>query len=681
MDKGQRRLAAIMFTDMVSYTTIAQKDEALSLELVEEQRRLLRPIFSAYAGNEIKPMGDGFFVEFASAVEAVRCAIAMQKTLAERNAVAPQHRRFQTRIGIHLGDVVYTKGDVFGDGVNIASRIQSLADPGGVCISEDIYRQVHNKLEARFVGLGKRELKNVTTPMEIYQVVTAGQQAAAPQDLLPDRSRIAVLPLVNFSPDPHDDYFSDGMTEELIYTLSKICCLKVIAQTSVMRYKNAKKTVAEIGRELKVGTVLEGSVRKADNQLRITVQLIDVQSEEHLWSDKYDRELKDVFGIQSDIANRVADALQMQLMVGEKRQITKKATENLEAYQLYLQGRYFWNKRTRDGLDKAVDYFKQAIQIEPGYALAYAGLADAYGVLAGNGHILPEEGYPKAQEAAQKALELDEGLAEAHTSLGLIKERYDRDFEGAEQEFRRAIELKPGYATAHQWYASLLARMGRGQESLIEIRMALELDPLSPIIITNAAQVLMCSGHLDEALTQFKRALEIDPSALTHANMAAFYYYGRQYDQAISWAQKALAIDPHSGTWHLHLATAYYWKSMYDEALEEFQKAKDLSEGSDPSISMWAEALNGIVYAKKGDWDQARQAIARLQERPYQEDLYCALTVLHFGLGEIDQGFEWLDKAYQAREAWLVTLKVEPMFENVRADPRFRALLKKMGCE
>jgi TolB-like protein/class 3 adenylate cyclase len=388
-EEQPRKLVAIMFTDMVGYTALTQQNEGLSLELLEEHQRLLRPLFAQYHGREIKTMGDAFHVEFASALEAVRCAIEIQKTLIEHNASSPPEKKIQIRIGIHLGDVTPRAQDIFGDAVNIASRIEPLAEPGGICISQQVYDQVHNKLDRPPISLGKHELKNVAAPLEVYRVVlpwekrqirdTAQRASRSPgkralvvtvaaltmiiltgaylwqshkistqvQANPPEKPRIAVLPLDNFSSDPQNQYFADGLTDELISTLSKISGLRVIARTSVMQYKQTKKTVAEIGQELQVGTVLEGSVQKEGDKARISVQLVDTRSQEHLWAEDYDNKLLgDVFAIESDVAERVAQALQVKLVGSEKQDVTNNPTDNPEAYDLYLLGQYFENQYT-----------------------------------------------------------------------------------------------------------------------------------------------------------------------------------------------------------------------------------------------------------------------------------------------------------------------------------------------
>jgi TolB-like protein/class 3 adenylate cyclase len=475
-----------MFTDIAGYSALTQQNEARTLELLQEHRQLLRPLFPRYGGREVETAGDSFFVEFASTLDAAHCAVALQQLLFARNAKEPSERQIWMRIGLHVGDVVQMGENVHGDGVNIAARILPLAAPGGICLSEDVARQIQNKLDLPLLKLGRGELKHIHLAMDVYRIVlpwekkrlafierwafapqrkrtrrvlsgagalvlvvlfiwvglsrwqrvaeqhrdagmggTAGTTqsaatSASPEPLVLDKRRIVVLPFVNLSADAENEYFSDGMTEELISRLSKIRGLEVIARTSAMKYKGVAKDVAEIGRELQIGTVLEGSVRKAEHQVRVTVQLINVHNQMHLWSQDYDRELTGVFAIQSDIAQRVTAALQGQLLTAEQQQLAKQGTENLEAYNLDLKGHYYFNKQTKAGLQKATEYFEQAIAQDPAYAQAYAELARTYAFLGWWGYSPPKEVLPKARALAEKAVAMDTQLGDAYLALALV---------------------------------------------------------------------------------------------------------------------------------------------------------------------------------------------------------------------------------------------------------------------
>src|SRR5712692_5091518 len=327
-----------MFTDMVGYTVLSQKNEASALRLLEEHRKIVRPFFLKHNGLEVKTIGDAFLVEFASALEAVRCAFEIQQSLHELNSSRSTNEKLFLRIGVHLGDIIHGQSDVYGDAVNIASRIEPLADPGGVCITEQVYDQIKNKFEFPFSSVGKKELKNVSEPTEVFRAVLPWQRENGGRSSY-DIHRLAVLPLSNISPNPKDSYFADGMTEELITVLSQLHGLRVIARTSSEHYTGKEKRVSQIAQELQVGSVMEGSVRMAGQSIRVTVQLINAANEEHIWSENYDRKLDDIFAIQTEIAKQVAQSLKLKLLQEEKERLNTRATENIPAYVNYLRGR------------------------------------------------------------------------------------------------------------------------------------------------------------------------------------------------------------------------------------------------------------------------------------------------------------------------------------------------------
>lgn len=687
MSAETRRLAAIMFTDIVGYTALTQQNEALSLELLNEHNRLLRPIFSKYAGREIKTMGDAFHVEFASALDAVRCAIELQETLNEHNASVLPERQLQIRIGIHVGDVVPQGQDIFGDAVNVASRIQPLAEPGGICISAQVYDQVHNKIEAPLRSLGKQELKNVAVPLEVFKLVLPWQnQEMTGAATAASRSRrrkvwtslgamatilvvavalwwflspyittrppvatsveesksIAVLPFLNISKDSNDEYFSDGMTEELINALSHVEGLKVIARTSVFTYKGKPQDVRKIGQELSVRTVLEGSAQKVGEKVRIRAQLINAADGSHLWSETYEREMKDVFAIQDEVAQAIVNTLKVKL-TGEQSAIVKAATENPEAHTLYLKGRFFWVQNTEKALRTALEYFNQALEKDPTYALAYTGLADSYNALASLAYVPPDEAIPKAKAAAAKALEIDETLAEAHTSLGRALNIYDYDWVGAEGEFQRAIQLNATYAVAHHWYAALLMAKGRTEESLREIKRAQELDPLSPTI---------------------------------NATAGWMFYFARQYDRAIAELQKTLQLYPNYFLAHLFLGWVYEQKGMYKEALDEMQQVHISGVHADMLGPL------GQAFILAGRTDEGQRVLNQAKELSKHRYVPSnTIALIYMALGDKDQTFAWLEKGYEEHHHLLRFLKVDPIWDSLRSDPRFIALLKKMGLE
>jgi adenylate cyclase len=461
-------LAAIMFTDIVGYTSMSQRDEAHALLLLNEHRAILEPLFASYHGSVFKTMGDAFLVGFPSSLEAVECAVEIKRTIASRST----HLEFRIRIGIHLGDVVETKGDIFGDAVNVAERIRKIADPGGICISEQVYQSVLNKTSFQFECLGRQKMKNVENPVSVYKVVldaSARRLAAEP----PDRDRIAVLPFANISDGGGDPYFADGLTEELIFALSSVRGLRLIARTSVMAYRNSIKTVSEIGTELGVGTLVEGSVRRAGNRVRVAVQLVDSLTQERLWGATYDRDLGDIFAVQSDIAAKVAEVLPGHVTTVPRaiRSISPRAYDN------YLQAREMIHERSPQSVQTAIKLLKRAIELEPGFASGYASLANCYldmGML----NIAPYEVIKDARIAAEKALQLDPDLADAHAILGFIFWVED-DHEAAEREASRAVELNPSLSNGYEALSTVQASTGRIEEAIRSQEIAYQLDPLS----------------------------------------------------------------------------------------------------------------------------------------------------------------------------------------------------------
>jgi serine/threonine-protein kinase len=454
---------------------------------------------------------------------------------------------------------------------------------------------------------------------------------------------IAVLPFSDLSPQKDQEYFCDGMTDEIITKLSRLQGWKVMNKTSVMQYKDTEKSIKDIGRELGVASVLEGSIRKEEDDVRITAQLINVEDGFHLWSEVYDRKLERIFAIQNDIAENIVSALRQKLTPEEKERLQKSTTENIDAYNLYLQGRYYWGMRTTEAMPKSIEQYLQAIEIDPNYALAYSGLADCY--IAGGGRHLnlsAEEAYAKAREAAQKALELDETLAEAHNSLAGVLTSYFWYWERAEDAFIRAIELNPSYATARIWYAEHLWSLGRHDVSIQQARLALELDPLSPMISTSLGVSLYFAGEYEEARQQYLRTLAV----------------ASDFQRAIYW-----------------LGFSYISKGMYEEAIQQFQRVIDLSE-SDPVD----QAALGYAYAAAGQLDKAIGVLRRLETlatRRYVSPVDMAM--LHVGLGNNDKAMGYLENAYEEHADRMSWIKVNPVFNPLRSDPQFQSLLQRMN--
>jgi TolB-like protein/Tfp pilus assembly protein PilF len=469
---------------------------------------------------------------------------------------------------------------------------------------------------------------------------TASRKQAESAEL-PAKS-IAVLPFESLSEDKANAYFAEGMQDEILTRLSKIADLKVISRTSTEKYKSAPANLREIAQQLGVANILEGSVQKAADQVRVTVQLINALNDSHIWAESYDRKLVDVFQVESEIAKTVADTLHAKLSASEKTAIAKRPTQNTEAYELYLKGRFFWNKRTGADLQMAIQYFNQAIEKDPGYALAYAGLADAYVLLSAYGAAPPSDSFPRAEAAAKKALEFDDSLAEAHTSLGQILVSYDFDFEGSTREFERAIALNPNYATAHHWY-------GSG-------------PPMS-------------LGQFDRAIAELKRAQQLDPlSLIINADLGAGFVTARRYDDAITQLRKTIEMDARFYYAHWNLGEALELKGQLPEALGEYKKAAELND--DPLVL----GLLAHAYANLGQRDEALKRLEQLQQiatRRYVSNYTFAL--LDMGLGEKAKAIDCLERAYRDRVGPDVSLiKVDPMLDPLRGDPRFEALVQKV---
>jgi serine/threonine-protein kinase len=462
--------------------------------------------------------------------------------------------------------------------------------------------------------------------------------------LRPEKS-IVVLSFADVSRGRELEYLCDGIAEEIIGTLARLEGIRVVARTSAFSFKGKNEDVRSIARKLNVDAVLEGSVRMADNRLRITAQLINAADGYHLWSERYDRQMEDVFAIQDEITLAIVNKLKVTLLGGEREALVKRSTEDVEAYNLYLKGRYFWNKRTETGYLKSLEYYRHAIDKDPAYAAAHAGIADSYDLLGWYGYFAPEEAFPRARAAADKARELDPTLAEAHASLGWINANYDWNWAAAEREYKRSLELNPSYATAHQWYSEFLTYMGRHDESIAEGRKAQELDPLSIIINNDVGQV---------------------------------YYFARRYDEAIAQLRKTLEMDPDFAVAHFLLGLCLAQKSLHDEAIEEGRIAMTLA-GEDDTLIL---SQLGVIYALSGREDKARQVLAELAE--LSREKYASpfpVALVHAGLGENDEAFEWLGRACEKRDHWVETLKVHPVLDGLRGDERYSRLLRETGLD
>ena len=458
----------------------------------------------------------------------------------------------------------------------------------------------------------------------------------------PQPRSVAVLPLANLSGDPSQDFFADGMTDAIIGDLASLGGLRVISRTSAMQYKQAQKRLPEIARELQVAYVVEGSLNRAGDRVRISAQLIEAATDRHLWAQSYERDLRDVLALQKEVARAIAEGIKGRLEPREQRQLTVARTINPKAYEDYLKGRYHWNKRTEEGLRKSIEHFQQALAEDPGYALAHAGLAESYALLASYGVSPAREVMPKARAAAERALQFDDTVAEAYASLGFVKSFYDWDWRGAGQHYRRALELNSNCTTARHWYAGYLRATGRLEEAIAEIRQAQALDPLSRAISRDLARTLYSMRRYEEAIREYRQALEFEP-------------------------------DFPSG--YLHLGLTYLAQARHQDALAALLKARSLP-GGNPLILGGL----GLCHGALGQQAEARKILTELEARSRREYVSPMSRVfVHIGLGQTDQAFQELERACQERDGWLAWLNVDPVFDSLRTDPRFPRLLARVG--
>ncbi len=490
------------------------------------------------------------------------------------------------------------------------------------------------------------DLKQLQTRMLIEaELIRSGEaEKIAQTQSSPFLNSIAVLPFANISAEKDNEYFSEGLTEEIIMNLSKLQMLKVVARGSTMRYVKEGKTHKQAANDLGVQYLLEGSVRRQGKDLRITAQLIDAMGDVYLWAETYRGTIEDIFEIQEKVAAEIVQALQLRLSPDEKQILKKRFTKNTEAYQLYLQGRFFWNKRSEESLKTAITYFEKAIEKDPRYALAWAGIADSYSLLGEYGNIPRKEIYPKAEAAVNKALEIDDRLAEVHTSFASLLMLSKWDWVNAEKEFKLALELNPNYATAHHWYSQWFLNMGRLEESLRMISRAVELDPVSQAILK------------DKGLT---------------------LYYSRQYDDTIEMARKTLELDPDYAAAHRLLSLAYQGKELFDEAIAENRNWGNLTGNKVETNVTLAQ-----LHAVSGQIEDARKLVEVVEkDKLMVEQVYRGLALVYAALGENDIAFKWLGKSYERREESLLSLKVDPKVDRLRSDRRFIALLRQIGVE
>ena len=672
-----RQLAAIMFTDIVGYTSMMQVNEEKAVAVIKHYNSSLEKLVSQYNGRVVNYYGDGSLCIFPNATDAANCALDLQKELKEDPKVP-------LRIGLHIGEIFFENDKALGDGVNVASRVQSLGQENTILVSGEFYDKIKNNPSLSTVSLGRFDFKNVTTSLEIFAI--SNQGLAVPQRSKmegklkekPGNKRIiiaasliillcaagfliyntlvkgkaetgssdqsiAVLPFVDMSPAKDQEYFSDGMSEELLNHLSKIQGLKVISRTSSFSFKGKNVDVRKIGQNLGVANILEGSIRKSGNLIRITAQLIEVSKGTHLWSETYDREMKDVFALQDEISKMIVDILKIKLSGKQSSQLAGSFTKNTEAYEDYLKGRYHWNTRSDEGIKKAIGYFEDAIKKDSNYAAAYSGLADTYLTLYDYELMSFNESTSKAKAAAQRAITINEKLAEAHNSLAHI-DLHEWKWESAEQGFRRAITLDPTYILAHHWYALCLTAIGKTNEAVTQMEKARELDPLSGRINADLGMAYLSAGRYDEAIAQEQKTLELNPRSA-----GARWIRGMAYQQ----------------------------KKMFDSAIKSYQSALELSHNNPNFL-----AALGHVYASSGNTVAANKILDTLFAVNKQEPVSpFFIALVYSGLNDTENALQWLEKAVEEKSGSVRYLKMEPRLQNLRNEQRYITLMKKIGLE
>jgi adenylate cyclase len=680
----QLEIAHVLFIDIVGYSKLSINEQRAAIDELTQAVRTSEQFRNAEAGARLIkiPTGDGMaLVFYKSPEEPVECALEISRALKE-------HPKIQLRMGVHSGPVsgvidVNGQANLAGAGLNMAQRVMDCGDAGHILVSKRVaddlgeyehWRpllhdlgecEVKHGLRVSIVNLHADEVGNPQLPKKFqalkkhrarmrWAAATAALLALAaivagmamfsryrvPSKLATPEKSIAVLPFENRSEDKANAYFADGIQDEILTRLSKIADLKVISRTSTQHYKSAPENLREIASQLGVAHILEGSVQKSGDAVRVNVQLIKAANDSHLWADTFDRKLTDVFAIESEIAKSIADTLKAKLTGFEEHAISARPTENIKAHQSYLKGRYFWNKRTGPDLQTAIDYFKQAIEQDSNYALAYAGLADSHVLLPYFGTGTLQQSIPPANAAAQKALELDPTLAEPHSTLGQIL-FYDFDFPQSKKEFERAIALDPNDATAHQWF-------GNG-----------------PLIVT---------GEFDRAIAESKRAVELDPLSLViNTDLAVGYTMARRYPEAIEQFNKILEMDRRFYYARWTFGLALQCNGQLPEAIAQYKKAAELTD--DPLVLAWLAQ----GYAKAGQRDEALKLLAQMEELATKRYVGAwSFVIVHLALGEKGKAIDELERAYLERSDPFITfIKVSPLFDPLRGDPRFQALLAK----
>jgi TolB-like protein/Tfp pilus assembly protein PilF len=637
-----RQLAAIMFSDMTGYTALMQENEVLAKDKRKRLKAVLEKSVPEYHGKILQYYGDGALTIFNSAIDSVNCAVEIQQTL-------QQDPKVEVRIGIHTGDISIEDESIYGDGVNLASRIESLAVPGSIFISEKVFDEIKNHGHITARELGYFELKNVVQPVRLFSIDNKGIVVPNRDELRgktkQPSNRLAVLPFVNMSADMDNEFFSDGITEELLNALTKVNGLQVTSRTSAFAFKGKNSDIREIGIQLNVDRILEGSVRKSGNRVRITAQLINAADGYHIWSENYDRDVTDIFEVQDEISNIIANKLRENLSTSAHNEtLVKVPTRNLEAYTLFLKGLYFYNKLTPADSRKAIECFENAIQLEPGYALAYAMAAMCYTVLGATGQMLPGTAFEIVHRYSDKALQLDATLSAGYAAKGSAYLFYDWEWKLAYEAIQKSIDLNPAATGGHQLLAFYYQITGRKNEAVNVMEKALQVDPVSPIVNQYLAEAYLSAGRPDDAIKQVDRLLDLYPE---------------------------MRIALQLKGWCLGV------KGNWEGAALLFEEVRRLTGHPLKGIT----AL-GCAFAKLGETEKALQCLQKIGQRQVEEPavvLDADMAMICWALGRKDQTFDHLFRCVEKRMGPIAILIEHPMFSELSVDPRFKLLKERLN--
>ncbi|MEJ7738208.1 MAG: adenylate/guanylate cyclase domain-containing protein [Chitinophagaceae bacterium] len=637
-----RQLAAIMFADMSGYTAIMQENEQLAKLKRKRLKAVLETSMPLFNGNLLQYYGDGSLSIFSSAIDSVQCAIQIQQMLKEDPAV-------DLRIGIHTGDIAIEDGTVYGDGVNLASRIETLAVAGGIFVSEKVYDEIKNQDNIRTREMGYFEIKNVKNAVRVFAIANDGITVPARVEIKgktkQPSNRLAVLPFVNMSADPENEYFSDGITEELLNALTKVEGLQVTSRISAFAFKGKNDDIRDIALRLNVDKVLEGSVRKAGNRVRITAQLINAADGYHIWSESYDRSLTDIFEVQDEISSIIANRLRENLTVAENTtSLVKAPVKNLDAYNLFLKGLHFYNKLTPADTQKAIQYFEEAIALEPAYSQAYAMTAAAVAYLGATGQKETHKAFDIVHRYSDKALELDPHLAEGHIAKGSAYLFYNWQWSKGYESLQKAIELNPAATEAYRLLAFYYIITRQKQEAVTVMEKALQLDPLSPVINHYLANAYLFMERYDDALLQANKVLEMHPQMRITLELTG-------------WCSGMM------GDWL--------------KALEIFKEVYRLTNHPLKGVTPM-----GYAYGRLGERNKALECIAKLEQRQVEDPdvvMDSDLAMVWWSLRDADKVFSYLDQSVNKRLGPLALIIQLPQFKELTDDPRYASLKKELG--